>query len=178
MHTAPRIPLESLQSRLAVATFIGAPDLNEDDLHLAERLRASGLSVSAAAWNDARIDWSQFEAVLIRSTWDYHTDYEAFLAWLAQLDRLGVRTINPSPLLRWNSDKRYLLDLPGLGVEIVPTQLVRGSELIPALDALAQQEVVIKPAVSASAWRTVRGRADAAELRESVASLPPEVDYL
>ena len=30
-------------------------------------------------------------------------------------------------LLRWNSDKRYLLELPGLDVEIVPTQIARGS---------------------------------------------------
>lgn len=178
MHTAPRIPLESLRPRLAVATFIGAPDINEDDLALTERLRAGGLSVAAAAWNDARIDWSQFDAVLIRSTWDYHTDYEAFLGWLAHLDRLGVATINPARLLRWNSDKRYLLELPDLGVEIVPTQLVRGADLSPALDSLRQQEVVIKPAVSASAWRTVRGRADAAQLRESAASLPAQVDYL
>jgi glutathione synthase/RimK-type ligase-like ATP-grasp enzyme len=178
MHTAPRIPLESLQPRLAVATFIGAPDVNEDDLALTQRLRGSGLSVTAAAWNDARIDWSQFDAVLIRSTWDYHTDYEAFLEWLAQLDRLGVATINPSRVLRWNSDKRYLLELPDLGVDIVPTQLVRGADLSAALDSLAQQEVVIKPAVSASAWRTVRGRADSHGTRESVASLPAQVDYL
>jgi glutathione synthase/RimK-type ligase-like ATP-grasp enzyme len=174
MQAAPRV----LSPRLAIATFIDAPDINEDDLALVQRLRASGLSVTATPWNDVRIEWSQFDAVLIRSTWDYHTQYEAFLAWLAALDQLGVPTINPTRALRWNSDKRYLLELPRFGVDIVPSQIVRGAELSHALDALGPQEVVIKPAVSASAWRTVRGCADATDLRASVASLPAQVDYL
>jgi glutathione synthase/RimK-type ligase-like ATP-grasp enzyme len=178
MLTAQRAPRESLAPRLAVATFIGAPDLNEDDVALARRLHASGLVVSAAPWNDARVDWTQFDAVLIRSTWDYHTDYAAFLAWLAKLELLAVPTINPARMLRWNSDKRYLAELAARGVEIVPTEIVRGSALAAALDVRDQQEIVIKPTVSASAWRTVRGRAGDAELRAAAASFPAHLDYL
>ena len=163
---------------LAIATSAAAPDINPDDARTAELLRAGGGAVSPAPWNDSAIEWTRFDFVVIRSTWDYHTSYADFLAWLAQLEQLGVRTINAIPLLRWNSDKRYLLQLPQLGVETVPTQVVSGCELGAALDSMPGREIVIKPTVSASAWCTVRGRAEGVELRDAVATLPAHLEYL
>jgi glutathione synthase/RimK-type ligase-like ATP-grasp enzyme len=89
-----------------------------------------------------------------------------------------VPTINSTELLRWNSDKRYLLQLPPLGVDIVPTQIVRADDLLDAVLAMHGHDVVIKPTVSASAWRTVRGRAGAAELSDAIASLPVDLHYM
>ena len=124
------------------------------------------------------IDWSRFDAVLMRSTWDYHTRYAEFIAWLERLQALRVPTINSTALLRWNSDKRYLLQLPAFDVDIVPTQITPGSELIRALDHVHGREVIVKPTVSASAWCTVRGLVGSAELAGAVANLPVNLDYL
>jgi glutathione synthase/RimK-type ligase-like ATP-grasp enzyme len=163
---------------LAIATAATAPDINPDDAKTVELLRAAGAAVSAAAWNDPAVDWARFDVVVIRSTWDYHTFYADFLAWLARLEQLNVRTINPVPLLRWNSDKPYLLQLPRLGVETAPTEVVSARALGAALDSMPGRDIVIKPTVSASAWCTVRGRADGIDLRDSIAALPTHLDYL
>lgn len=170
-----RVPITNL---LAIATSIDAPDINPDDETLVERLRVAGVTVDCAAWSDREVEWSRYDAVLIRSTWDYHTRYAEFLDWLHRLEKQGVRTINPTSLLHWNSHKRYLLELAARGIDIVPTQLLRAGELRPALDSNPAREVVIKPAISASAWRTVRGRSDSEELIAAVLAMPPEESYL
>ena len=62
--------------------------------------------------------------------------------------------INDSGVVRWNSDKRYLLDLERAGVTIVPTQLVtrdRPVDLAGLCVARGWRDIVVKPAIGASA---------------------------
>ena len=170
--------MHAVTRRLAVATSADYPAIQPDDAHLAASLERLGLPPTVCVWNDPALDWSAFDAVLIRTIWDYFKHHAAFLAWLQRLDALGVRTINDSALLRWNSDKRYLLDLARLGVAIIPTQLAAAHALPEVLAALAGQQVVVKPRISGSAWHTLRGVAGDAAFAEAVAQLPREYDYL
>ena len=57
------------------------------------------------------------------------------------------------PLLRWNSDKRYLQDLGRAGVSVVPTRTVEALDEAALEDARAEfgGTLVIKPPVSAAA---------------------------
>jgi hypothetical protein len=109
--------------RLAFATSADYPSIQLDDAGLAASLERLGIQPIVCVWNDPDVDWSTFDAVLIRTIWDYFKHHAAFLDWLDRLDRLGVPTINDSALLRWNSDKRYLLELAEHGIDIIPTQL-------------------------------------------------------
>jgi len=97
-----------------------------------------------------------FDLVVVRSPWDYHLKPGEWRAWL---DALRLPCLNPVDILRWNSDKSYLLELEALGVPIVPTVLARiGMTLEEAMREW--DDVVVKPVVSASAhrtWRTGRG---------------------
>jgi hypothetical protein len=149
----------TLARRLAVAASVSSPGVNDDDALTIRCLETQGVVVAPAVWNDPGVDWSAFDAVLMRSIWDYHEHYDDFLAWLARLDESRTPTINSTGLLRWNSDKRYLLQLPPLGVDVVPTQIVQADDLVDALLAMHGHDVVIKPTVSASAWCAVRGLA-------------------
>jgi glutathione synthase/RimK-type ligase-like ATP-grasp enzyme len=169
-HTAAR--------RLALATASICPDIHPDDAHLAESLEQLGLHPRAYVWNDPDVDWSQFDAVLIRTTWDYFKHYAAFRCWLDRLDQLGVPTINDSQLIRWNSDKRYLLELAARGVAVIPTRLASARELHDVLAATPGQQVVIKPTVSGGAWHTLRGTVGDRAFDQAVTELPGELDYL
>ena len=51
------------------------------------------------------------DAVCLRANWDYHASPEKFMAWLERLQQKGVRVLNKPDLVRWNFDKRYLLEL-------------------------------------------------------------------
>ncbi|MFC5524506.1 gamma-glutamylcyclotransferase [Rhodanobacter ginsengisoli] len=164
--------------RLAFATCAELPSIQRDDAHLAVSLERLGIQPISCIWNDPTVDWSRFDAVLIRTIWDYFKQHTAFLAWLDRLDQLGVPTINDSRLLRWNSDKRYLLELAEHGVAIIPTRLAGAQQLHDVLATMPAQQVVIKPRISGGAWHTLRGTVGDPAFAQAVARLPRELDYL
>jgi glutathione synthase/RimK-type ligase-like ATP-grasp enzyme len=157
--------------RVALATYSKLPELAPDDHPLLPALAALDIAVEPAVWDDDAKSWNGFDAVVVRSCWDYHLRIGRFLGWLAALESNGVPVINAARLLRWNADKRYLLELAARGIDIVPTRLVpRGAPLtlVQVLTELDLNEAVVKPAVSASAhstWRTGLRRAEADEAR-------------
>jgi glutathione synthase/RimK-type ligase-like ATP-grasp enzyme len=158
--------------RIALATSAEHAELHAHDLPLADALRAAGLDPVPAVWTDPSVDWSAYDAILLRSVWDYHLRYDEFTEWLALVDKAGVPVLNDSGLVRWNGDKRYLLELRERGVAIVPSQIAAGACLREVIGGLTGQDVVVKPTVSATARHTVRGIAGSAELDQALAELP------
>lgn len=164
--------------RIAIASSRIVPGEHPDDASLRDALAAQGASASIHVWDDPSIDWARFDAVVLRSTWDYFQHYRAFLDWLERLDRAGVATVNDNRTLRWNSNKRYLLDFVEAGVAVVPTRLVEAAGILAAAGQWDGREVVVKPTVSGTAWHTVRGWAGSSALAEQVARLPADFEYL
>ncbi|MCC6811902.1 MAG: hypothetical protein IT381_31045 [Deltaproteobacteria bacterium] len=144
---------------VALITSAAFPKLYEDDLLLVPALAELGITAVPAVWSDATIDWSSFRALVIRSPWDYFERNAEFLAWLDARIQSGVLMCNAADILRWNYDKRYLVDLAKAGVPLVPTICVaRGEKADVAALARARgwNEVVIKPTISGGAYRTHR----------------------
>ena len=172
------MPMPFTRHHVAFATSLDYPSIQSDDIHLAASLQRLGIQPVICVWNDPSVDWSAFDAVMIRTIWDYFKHYAAFLGWLDRLDQLGIPAINNSALLRWNSDKRYLLQLARLDVAIIPTQLSTARELSHVLANMLGQHVVVKPTISGGAWHTQRGIAGASAFERAVSELPSEFDYL
>ena len=134
---------------VALATCAAMPDGFAADRELKTALEARGASGEYVSWDDASADWSAFDVVVVRSTFDYSRRRDEFLAWA---DTLDGRLRNPPAVLRWNSDKRYLCDLASAGLPVVPTIFVSPGDGQPPLEG----EVVVKPTVSAGARDTGR----------------------
>jgi hypothetical protein len=131
--------------------------LTEDRL-VQEALERRGLRVIRLDWATPGFDWSAARLALFRTTWDYFHRFAEFSAWL---ERVAAQTqlLNPAELIRWNMDKRYLLDLQARGIRIPPTILIpRGAKT--SLARLHEQtgwaESVLKPTVSGAARHTYR----------------------
>ena len=95
-------------------------------------------------WDDRTVDWAAFDAVVIRSTWDYHAHLELFLQWARSVAAVTALW-NPPQLIEWNVDKRYLVELAASGVPIVPTQFVTVDGELPSCAG----DIVVKPSVGA-----------------------------
>lgn len=146
---------------VAFATSAAWPELTPDDRLAVEPCRARGMRVSPAVWSDPRVAWSDFDAIVIRSTWDYHRRFAEFDRWIAMLERSRCPVWNPCRLLRWNANKLYLAELELRGVPIVPTALLpsgSASTVRDVMDAHGWDDVVVKPTVSATAYGTRRVR--------------------
>jgi glutathione synthase/RimK-type ligase-like ATP-grasp enzyme len=148
------------------AILVPAPDYPEEwdwayEVEAGVLLRA-GFSVEARPWNDAG-ELAGFDLVMPLVAWGYHQDPARWHALLDRLEREQIAVLNPVPLLRWNSDKRYLAELGAKGIATIPTRLVEAldeAELAGARGAFGDV-LVIKPPVSAAADGTHRlGPAD------------------
>jgi glutathione synthase/RimK-type ligase-like ATP-grasp enzyme len=127
--------------RVALATCRELPALDPDDAVLPGLLARHGVVAAPAVWDDPAVDWSGFDLIVLRSTWDYTKKPAAFLAWVDRLPRV----LNPAPVVRWNADKRYLLDLAAAGVPVIPTTVVGPRDAF----VLPPGRFVVKPAVGA-----------------------------
>ena len=142
--------------RLALATCSTVPNWEVDDRVFHEALRMRNIDAPQVVWDDQTADWSAFDAVLIRTTWDYQEKRDAFVAWA---ERVTVPLYNPADIVRWNTHKFYLRDLEARGVPIVPTEwLVRGTE--PDITSLCRargwRRSFLKPCIGATARETLR----------------------
>ncbi|HEU4719903.1 MAG TPA: hypothetical protein VFS59_00965 [Gemmatimonadaceae bacterium] len=145
--------------RVALVTYEARPELTDDDRLLGDALSARGALVHAVPWSHSAARWDEYDAVVVRSTWDYFLRADEFHAWLARLERERVRVFNDVRVLRWNADKTYLRDLDASGIPIIPTRwLQRGSTstLGELRRATGWSELVVKPTVSGGAHRTWR----------------------
>ncbi|NDA50793.1 MAG: hypothetical protein EBY60_10395, partial [Actinobacteria bacterium] len=94
------------------------------------------------------------DAVVIRSTWDYVDDREAFVGWV---EACTAPLWNSASVVRWNSDKRYMLDLLEAGVPTVPTQIVATLDHEWSVPR-GCEEIVVKPAIGAGSRGALRFR--------------------
>ncbi|GAB3624224.1 hypothetical protein GCM10027418_23080 [Mariniluteicoccus endophyticus] len=134
--------------RVALVTSAQRPNLDEDGPRLLAACESRGLEPHVVAW-DSNADWCSYAATVIRSTWDYTERIDEFLAWT----RIVPKLMNDADTVAWNSDKRYLQDLAAAGIPTVPTRFVPPGGELPSVDAA---EIVVKPAISASAKDTAR----------------------
>ncbi|MFD8949181.1 hypothetical protein ACWGVR_03125 [Streptomyces xanthophaeus] len=141
--------------RIAVVTSKAGLDRDADLPLVVDALRADGWETHAVAWDAEPEPWDGFGLAVIRSTWDYAERLDAFLAWASAAAR-ATRLLNPEPVVRWNSDKRYLLDLVERHVRVVPTQFIVPGGNYREADFDLPEGVVVKPAVSAGSLDTAR----------------------
>jgi hypothetical protein len=109
---------------------------------------ARGHQAESPIWDDPEVDWSSYDAVVVRSCWDYTGRREEFLAWARSVPTLH----NPAPVIEWNTDKVYLREFAADGTPIIDTCWnVRAGD-----DIGDHDEWVCKPSVSVGSQDTAR----------------------
>lgn len=152
---------------------------DDDELHAA--LHEVGVQTAAPEWDDPDVDWSSFDLVVVRTTWDYFTRRDRFVAW-AQAVADVTTLLNPADVIRWNTHKSYLIELEDRGVPIVPTAwLARGDQV--DLHALAASRrwdkgVVCKPAVAVGSHGLVVVEGDAGDGQAALDALVTGADAM
>jgi glutathione synthase/RimK-type ligase-like ATP-grasp enzyme len=123
-----------------LATCTELPNLDNDDRPLVDALNALHIAAEPTVWDDPGVDWTAYDLVVIRSTWDYTARRDEFLRWAESVPRLA----NPAAVVAWNTDKRYLAELGAAGAPVVPTTWLGPTE---AWEPPPDGETVVKPAV-------------------------------
>ena len=137
---------------------------------LKSAFESQGLKVDITYWDNPSYKWQQTKSVLFRTVWDYFERFDEFWDWLEQV-KTKTRLINSYELIKWNIDKHYLRDLKNNGIQVVPTYFAdRGNNI--SLQEIANlndwKHIVIKPAISASAFNTYKITNDEIEQKEQL----------
>jgi len=145
---------------VALVSTRAARGLDDDMPPLLAAFGAAGADAEIVDWDEPAADWARFDAALLRSAWDYTERLGEFLAWIERVASLTM-LLNPPPVVRWNADKHYLLELARAGLPVVASSFAEaGAEAERALDEfLTRQscaELVVKPAVGAGSRDTRR----------------------
>jgi len=140
-------------TKIAFATFSGSPQLTSSDALVAKAFPAN-VHCFAIPW-DATTNLQGFDAIVIRSTWNYHLKEAQFRSWLNHLQESNIPVFNSAETILWNMNKSYLLDL---NTRIVPSVIAMRHEYRKVkafLQSHNSEKAVVKPLVSASAHKTV-----------------------
>ena len=139
-------------SRVAFATAAEFPDLDDDGALLIEACARIGIGAGPEVWTDPDVDWSAYDMVVVRSTWDYQNRHAEFLEWADRVSA-GTRLSNSAAVLAWNTVKTYLRTLQQHGLPVVPTDWLEPGDTFAVPH---HGEYVVKPAVSAGSRDTNR----------------------
>lgn len=137
---------------IGLVTCSQYPRLTESDSLLIKPLSKRGIAVEPIVWSSPPPTLTQFDAIIVRSAWDYHTNINKFYTFLHLIKQSNVPLYNPLDILLWNSNKSYLLDLSKRGASIVPTIFVTSYDDTVFSYIRQWKEIVIKPTIGASAF--------------------------
>lgn len=130
--------------------------VKDEDGPLLNYLQNHGLNVDRVVWNDEAVNWTVYDVVVLKAPWDYHDQLPKFLEWLDTVEKGGAKVINPPGVVRWNSDKKYLLEIAEKLPVINSIVLRAGDNLdFNALKShFNSDKLVFKPTISAGAKHT------------------------
>lgn len=132
---------------------------NEDEM-LINLFRSKGHEVELQVWDDEKVNWKNYDVIIIKSTWDYFIGkIEKFYVWLDYIKTIDVPCLNHPDLIRWNADKHYLLEIEASGLSIVPSIIIEKDSSFNAdfaFEKFQSEEIVVKPCISGGAMNTLR----------------------
>ena len=138
--------------KIALVTYSKEPKLSPSDSLLIKPLCEADFHPSVAAWDDPKVDWSNYDGIILRSCWNYYEHYDTFMAWLQSLTALQNHVFNSIKTVSWNSNKKYLSDLEQKGVPIIPTRWIAKNSQF-NISQLAEEtgwsDIIVKPLIGA-----------------------------
>jgi glutathione synthase/RimK-type ligase-like ATP-grasp enzyme len=147
----------TIDFRIALITCEQKPELSDDDALLLPYLKEKNIAFEVHPWSRKEIDWKDFDALVIRSSWDYYLKEIEFRLWLDYLESEKIFVLNKPEIVRWNVNKKYLSELITADIRIPETIFIQKHEKFSLADHFKSAgwlQGVLKPAVSAGAYLT------------------------
>lgn len=132
------------------------PEIERVGLGLVKEAGAArGINFDVVYWDEMDLASRGYDLAIIRTCWDYTERADQFVDALITHERHGLRVLNSSEVVRWNSRKTYLKELGPSAIETVWADKADEATIERAFDTLGD-EIVVKPQVGAGSVSTVR----------------------
>lgn len=137
------------------------------------RLSGLGLEIKTPAWTACYA--GPDDLVLPLLAWGYHRTPDLWFQTLKTWQERGLKILNPTSVLAWNTHKSYLLELQNMGVPVVPSRISQNltpQDVVAARAAFGTPDLVIKPCISAGSRDTLVLKDGEGERHEDLAQGP------
>ncbi|ARF10731.1 glutathione synthase [Hokovirus HKV1] len=84
----------------------------------------NNIKIVIKKFDEDKINPNKYSGCLLFSSWDYFNNIDKFLSLLESCKNI---MINPYKTIKWNINKKYLLDLQKWNIDIIPTFIVNKS---------------------------------------------------
>lgn len=161
--------------KIAIATCLTIPEVDVDEAITLQAFIDRGHEVDLKAWDDPSWNASEFDAVVIRSTWNYPISVNAFRQWISATAE-KTTLLNPADILLGNLEKTYLNDLAARGIPVVASKWINTDDA----ESLAfTGKSVLKPTIGAGSMDTKVFEAhELEEAREWLKSMGPNRNFM
>ena len=143
-----------LKRKCALLTISDLSNFQSYDNLIVQPLSKLGWECEFIPWDSISINWDDFDAVIIRSTWDYQQKEKLFFKTLQSIEASTATLYNSLDTVKWNVNKRYLLELEKENISIIPTRLYDSFDfdiINQLFSFFNENKLIIKPCVSANA---------------------------
>ncbi|MBC7747976.1 MAG: hypothetical protein H7Z76_05250 [Methylotenera sp.] len=167
--------------KIALLTCEKLPDLNPEDQKIIPALAQHNIESSAVIWSDKTVNWTDFDYLIFRNTWDYFEKETEFKIWLDHIENLGIKTLNPIEVIKQNIHKFYLREMEQQGITILPTLFIEKTGHLDLAKRIPShwKKAVIKPAFSAGSYLTeVFDVSNSTEIDQQYATIALEKELL
>lgn len=161
---------------VTLVTSSDLPNLSRDQAGLDEALRQRGIDARIAVWDDPAVDWQHAGLCIVLTVTDYAERRQEFWTWLESVPRV----LNDARVLRWSSDKHYLIELAERGMPTIETMWMEPRQQLSRHQVHTRMpaggDFVVKSAVSSN--RHTTGRYTAVDARSRAAAIQHARDIL
>ncbi len=142
--------------KIGILTCEKLPNLLESEQFLMPSLQQNNYEVQAVVWNDKNINWTTYDLLIFRNTWDYYEKQTAFDVWLNEIQTLDIKCLNSIETIQKNKHKFYLKELENNGISIIPTIFIEKTNNLNLSKIIPNhlKKAVIKPAYSGGSYQT------------------------
>ena len=143
-----------MKSKCALLTINDLSNFQSYDNLIVKPLKDLGWECEFVPWDSTSVNWDDFDAVIIRSTWDYQQKENLFSRTLQLIEASSATLYNSLDTVKWNINKRYLLELEKENISIIPTRLYDSFDfdiVNQLFSFFNENKLIIKPCVSANA---------------------------
>lgn len=128
----------------------------KEDLLLQKELIKHGIDAEIISWQNSKINYNEYNCLILRSVWGYQDCYEKFKEWLLFVKAINLTLFNDVNIIMDNIRKDVQFEiLRKYSISYIPTTIIKESIDWNKLDFYGKK-FVVKPIISGSGNNTYK----------------------
>lgn len=128
----------------------------KEDLLLQKELIKHGIDAEIISWQNSKINYNEYNCLILRSVWGYQDCYEKFKEWLLFVKAINLTLFNDVNIIMDNIRKDVQFEiLKKYSISYIPTTIIKESIDWNKLDFYGKN-FVVKPIISGSGNNTYK----------------------